>query len=410
MHVLITVVGKRTEHWTDMFAALCQRPGVELTLLAADVSAATVNQLRRLAHRHPRLRYHILPHLIGEQLTGHMASVAFRPGALAGTVGRRPDVVHIIGEAAYLSTWQATRLRRRWPGVAVTLYAAQNIVMRFPRPFPWIERHSYRVVDHAFPITPAALDVLRTKGYPGPATIVPLGVDTTLFQPRSAPPGGARFTAGFVGRLEPHKGIGCLLNAAELLDCDLLVVGEGSLRADVDRAAAKRPGRVTVHGWAGHETLPTLLGRMDALVLPSVELVQRNVAPWIGIPLREQFGRVLVEAMACGVPVVGSDVGEVPHVIGDPGLTFPAGDPLALATRLARLRDDPELAARVSARGVERAAVEFGWDRIVEAMCRVWTDLADRKPGAPPAAATTLAAGAQAWTTPYPADRGVKLP
>jgi glycosyltransferase involved in cell wall biosynthesis len=142
-------------------------------------------------------------------------------------------------------------------------------------------------------------------------------------------------------------------------------------------------------------------------VLPSVEVVQRNVTPWIGIPLREQFGRVLAEAMACGVPVVGSDVGEVPHVIGDPSLTFPAGDPVALAARLARLRDDRGLAARLSARGVQRAVVEFGWDRIVETMCRVWANLTDHHRGAEPAAAATRAVGAPEWTTLYPADRGV---
>ena len=91
---------------------------------------------------------------------------------------------------------------------------------------------------------------------------------------------------------------------------------------------------------------------MSVLALPSAEIVQRNVVPWVGIPLREQFGRVLVEAMACGVPVVGSDVGEIGHVIGGAGLTFPAGDVPALSRAIAAVRGDPALALRLGEAGV----------------------------------------------------------
>ncbi|MFI6762307.1 glycosyltransferase family 4 protein [Micromonospora sp. NPDC050417] len=384
MHVLVTAVGQRTEHWTELFEALCERPGVELTVLVADVTDVTREELARLARRHRRMHYQVLPYLLGERRTGHMASVLFGPGFGAVAVPR-PDVVHVIGEAAYLSTWQVVRLcRRRWPTTPLTLYAAQNIVMRFPQPFPLLERRAYQAVSHVFPITPAALDVLRVKGYRGDATIVPLGVDGNRFQPRPTPPSTGAFTAGFVGRLEQHKGLPDLLRAAELIDCDLLLIGEGSLRPLVEEAARRRPGRVVLHGWTEHRNLPALLARMSALVLPSVELIQRNVLPWIGIPLREQFGRVLVEAMACGVPVVGSDVGEIRHVIGAAGLIFPPGDPVALADRLGRLRDHPDLAAELSARGVDRVCEEFTWDQIAHRMYDIWTNLLTaRQPDAP---------------------------
>jgi glycosyltransferase involved in cell wall biosynthesis len=259
--------------------------------------------------------------------------------------------------------------------VPVSLYAAQNVVTRFPPPFPLLERCAYQAVSHALPITPAALRVLRAKGYRGPATIVPLGVDTRRFTPASPTPHG-RFTVGFVGRLEPHKGIATLLAAVEPLDVDLLAVGRGSLSPLVHAAARRSPERVQVVDWADHEQLPSLLHRMSVLALPSTEVIQRNVLPWVGIPLREQFGRVLVEAMACGVPVIGSDVGEIRHVVGPAGLTVRPDDATALSGAIARLREDPGLARQLGEVGIRRARGEFSWDRATARTIDVWRDLA----------------------------------
>lgn len=391
MRILITAVGKRTEHWMSLFTALTDRPDVEVTVYAADVSHLTRQALQELTRRQERFRYRLVPHLLGEDRSGHMASVVFRPGSAGHVRAERPDIVHIIGEAAYLSTQQAIALRNRhWPGVPVTLYAAQNVVMRFPFPFPLLERRSYRSISHAFPITPSALHVLRAKGYRGAATIVPLGVDPDRFRPGTEPKAHP-FTVGFVGRLEPHKGIADLLRAAERLECNLLLVGDGSLRGTVERAAAARPDHVQLKRWVDHTQLPWLLSRMHVVALPSVEVVQRNVVPWIGIPLREQFGRVLVEAMACGVPVVGSDTGDIPHVIGDSGLVFPAGDVGALTECLRRIRDDPALARRLAADGRSRACREFSWRGIADTLVGVWQRLAD--PPGSPETGSTLATG-----------------
>ncbi|MGW4462649.1 glycosyltransferase family 4 protein [Micromonospora sp. NPDC004704] len=377
MHVLMTAAGRRTEHWTELFAALCDRPEVTLTVLAADVSASTHRRLDRLARLRPNLRYHLVSHLLGEHRTGHLASGLFRPGTGRRLGGRHPDVVHVIGEATYLTTWQAIRMRQRhWPTAPLTLYAAQNVVTRFPVPLPRLERQAYDSIDHAFPITPAALGVLRARGYRGPATIVPLGVDTALFRPRpAARPQARRFTVGFVGRLEPYKGVHDLLRAVDLLDCDLLAVGGGSLYPEIERTAARRPGRISLAGWTDHADLPELLSRMDVLVLPSIEVIRRGPLRWTGVPQREQFGRVLLEAMACGVPVVGSEVGEIPYVIGSAGLTYPAGDVVALADRLAALRDHPDLARQLAGRGLRRATDEFSWAGTADGMYRVWQEL-----------------------------------
>jgi len=376
MRIVIVVVGKRTEHWEGFFAALADRPELELVIHAADVSRRASERLEELARRNPRVRFRLAPHLLGEELTGHMASIMFRPGSWRPLMTAVPDILHVIGEAAYLATNQAIRFRDRvWPHVPVTLFAAQNVLTRFPWPFPRLERYAYERTALALPITPAAREVLRAKGYRGRAEIVPLGVDLGRFRPRSSPP-PEPFTVAFVGRLEKHKGVADLVAASDLLGCRLLVVGDGSLRPWLEGEAAKRPaGRIEIVPWLDHDELPSRLHRAHALALPSVEIVQRNVVPWVGVPLREQFGRVLVEAMACGVPVVASSVGEIPEVIGSSGLTFPPGDLSALARALADIRDRPGLAGALARSGVERAA-QFSWTRIATQVYEEWSKLA----------------------------------
>ncbi|WP_194822402.1 glycosyltransferase family 4 protein [Micromonospora sp. S-DT3-3-22] len=384
MHVLTFVVGSRTEHWTDLFDVLCNHPDLRFSVIAADVSEATRQDFDRLARIHTNFNARVVPHWLGEGRSGHMASVMFRRLALDDLPAEPPDVVHVIGEAAYLSTWQVLRLcRRHWPSVPTTLYAAQNVVTRFPLPFPILEQAAYRSVRMTLPITPQAREVLQAKGYRGQSSIVPLGVDTRTFRPSAQTGRDGRFTVGFVGRLEPHKGVLDLLRAAELVDCDVLLVGDGSLAAEIDLAGKRRPGRVRRHNWVTHDQLPALLGAMSTLALPSVEVIQRNVLPWVGIPLREQFGRVLVEAMACGVPVIGSDVGEIPYVVGDAGLIFPAGDVTALADQLTRLRDEPGLTTDLAARGLHRVETEFTWERVADRLHDIWHGLAAAATAAP---------------------------
>jgi glycosyltransferase involved in cell wall biosynthesis len=95
--------------------------------------------------------------------------------------------------------------------------------------------------------------------------------------------------------------------------------------------------------------MPAYYHQLDTLVVPS-----RTRPNW-----KEQFGRVLVEAMASGVPVVGSDSGEIPHVIGDAGLIFPEGQADVLRAHLARLLGNADLRTDLARRGRERVLERF---------------------------------------------------
>ncbi|RLC90732.1 MAG: glycosyl transferase family 1, partial [Chloroflexi bacterium] len=123
--------------------------------------------------------------------------------------------------------------------------------------------------------------------------------------------------------------------------------------------------RVTFQATIPSVEMPRFYQRMDVLALPS-----RSQPNWA-----EQFGRVLVEGMACGVSVVGAETGEIPHVIGEAGLTFPEEDVSALRTLLAHLAADPVLRRELGARGRARVLAHFTQRQIAAETVAVYREM-----------------------------------
>lgn len=195
--------------------------------------------------------------------------------------------------------------------------------------------------------------VLRSKGFNRPVWVLPqFGIDPDLYPPRDRPP-GSTFVVGYVGRLVRLKGLDLLLRACRALDepWRLVLVGDGEERHALQRLSQELGlgARVQFRGEVASTEVPRVLHDFDVLVLPS-----RSAPNW-----REQFGRALVEAMACAVPVIGSDSGEIPHVIGDAGLVFPEEDWRALADHLRALQRDPVRRASLGQIGRQRALSHF---------------------------------------------------
>jgi glycosyltransferase involved in cell wall biosynthesis len=273
----------------------------------------------------------------------------------------RPDVVHLDEEPYNLATAHGAWLARRL-GARSVFFTWQNLLRRYPPPFSLFERQVFRTCAHAIAGNAEAGGVLRAKGYRGPIAVIPqFGVDPELFAP---PPGGAPradpapFTIGYVARLTEEKGPRVLLEAVACLDgaWRLHVVGSGPFGAEA-RALARRlgvDGRIVWEPSVASTGMPARMRSFDVVVLPS--LTRPN---W-----KEQFGRALVEAMACEVPVVGSDSGEIPAVVGDAGVIVPEGDAAALRAALAGLRADPERRRRLGRRGRRRVQERFTYRRI----------------------------------------------
>lgn len=248
----------------------------------------------------------------------------------------RPDVVHIDEEPYNLATWHILWGAKRI-GAKALFFSWQNIRREYPFPFSWGERWTLRNIDYAIMGTQSAADVWTAKGYCGPlAVIQQFGVDPDFFTPETRPRSGG-FVIGYVGRLVPEKGIDTLIRAAARLEgaWRVEIIGQGPERPVLERLARSLniADRVAFSGQVPSMRMPAFLRGLDVLVIPS-----RTRPNW-----KEQFGRVIVEAMACVVPVIGSDSGAIPDVVGDGGLIFPEGDSDALADHLRALMHDAVL-------------------------------------------------------------------
>jgi glycosyltransferase involved in cell wall biosynthesis len=308
------------------------------------------------------------------------------------TLGRllrqlRPDILHMDEEPYNLATWLALR-QGQAVGARCIFFTWQNLVRRFPPPFDHFERASFHRASHAIAGNPTAADVLRTKGYRGPITVIPqFGVDPEIFSPRPDHTTGpapadehipssfilhpSSFTIGYAGRLVPEKGVDVLLAACAALppalDWTLHLLGDGPERGRLADTARELgiDGQVRFLGRVPSTQAPQFYRTLDVLVLPS--LSRPN---WV-----EQFGRVLTEAMACGVPVIGSHSGEIPWVIGDAGRVFPEGDAGALAAILAELASDPAQHASLAAAGRARVLTHFTQAQVAAETAAVYREM-----------------------------------
>jgi glycosyltransferase involved in cell wall biosynthesis len=221
--------------------------------------------------------------------------------------------------------------------------------------------------------TDSAATVWREKRYAGPLRVIPqFGADPELFTPLAHPGNQRPFTIGYFGRLVEEKGLATLMDAAAQLhnpDWCLRFVGSGPHQSALEKRAAELGigDKVQFCAYVPSTQMPALYHELDVFVLPS--LTRPN---W-----KEQFGRVLVEAMASGVPVIGSDSGAIPDVTGDAGLVFPEGDTAALTIHLDHVQHDSSLRAQLAQKGRARVLDHFTHERVADETVRVYHQLLD---------------------------------
>ena len=286
----------------------------------------------------------------------------------------RPDVIDLWEEPWSLvsahTCWLAKRLL---PRVKIVSETEQNIDKRLPPPFERLRRYTLSRADYAIGRSHGAVQVLRRKGYIGPAEVVPNAVDTALFRPMDRASARRRwgvdgFVVGYVGRLVAAKGIGDLIEAVSRMPAhrnpQLLLAGVGDDRDRFQQLAHDRGigQRVRFLGAQPLEALPSLMAAMDVLVLPS-----RTTPSW-----KEQFGRVVIEAHACGIPVLGSDSGAIPDVVGAGGRIVRERDPEALSEALCWFAEHPQRARQMGEAGRRDSTARCSWRAVADQMANVY--------------------------------------
>jgi glycosyltransferase involved in cell wall biosynthesis len=211
------------------------------------------------------------------------------------------------------------------------------------------------------PFTVTKDELVRAHGVPASKIhVVSYGLDHATYHPRPETPRGDRRIL-YVGELSRAKGVDVLIEAFATLkrrvpDAELFIGGKGKHRQDLeDQARALGAGGVKFLGFVPETDLPELYASSAMMVFPS----------------RYGFGLSMLEAMACGTPVIVTATLDAPEFIGDAGLMIEPGDAAGLAEHMASILLDPAVRERLSKKGIERAS-QFSWAKTAEDTRRVY--------------------------------------
>jgi glycosyltransferase involved in cell wall biosynthesis len=307
---------------------------------------------------HPEILPEMAGRLIGRRVafSGRVQRHIYltRVAGLISQVG--PLVAFIEEEPTSVPSTQWGRALHR-AGVPFGVQADENLDRAYPIPARAFRRWTLHHAAFVACRSPKAATLVESFVADVPTPLIPHHVPAwrcVTVRPRRT------FVIGYAGRLVEEKGLDVLIDAASGLEgVELRFVGNGPLLGALKSRAGPNV-RLHIDTSVGSTDMAAAYASFDVLVLPS-----KTTSKWA-----EQFGRVLVEALWCGVPVIGSDSGEIPWVIRTTGggLVFPEGDVAALRTTLVRLRDDVALRHGLAARGRERVEARFSVDAVARAL------------------------------------------
>ncbi len=293
------------------------------------------------------------------------ATLRWRGGALGRLFTEfRPDIIQVEGEPWWPITTRALRLAEKFKIPAV-LVASTSVPVTLGFAERLRRRRSLRAARGFVGINRLALDLVRRERPSVPSVIVPMhGVSVPVQgRPRAPRPG---FDIGFIGRLVPERGVDLLIRATARLrgDWSLTVVGTGPAQQELE-ALAEKVGIGSRVRWLGgmpRHWLESVWPTLDCVVLPA-----RTTTRWV-----EPVGQALLDAMAQGLPVVGTDSGVLPEIIGDAGIVVQEDDPDVLGLALERLQKMPDEQARLGAAGRRRVMAEYVDDAIARKTLAFW--------------------------------------
>jgi glycosyltransferase involved in cell wall biosynthesis len=347
--------------------AIAKTGKVKVGLLApSNWKAIEWNRLLELEQPYPDIQIYSAPVLFSGRGGAHF----YLPWTLWQVLQDfKPDIVQVEEEvfsccALELAIWS------RLTGKSLVVFGWENMDRIFSPPRLWIRNFVLNTASLIIAGNHEGANLLRHWGYKGKVEIMPqMGVDTDLFTPLSSNSKNNDLQIGYLGRLVPEKGIDILFSAVHQLrdrglNCRVILCGSGKSETDL-RQEAKKLHIENLIIWRGavrHQEAPIEISKLDVLVLPS-----RTIATW-----KEQFGHVLIEAMAMGVPVIGSSCGEIPNAIARSDLVFEEEDATGLATILERMIKDRDWKEEIKQYGIKRVQQFYSHQQIAEKSIDLW--------------------------------------
>lgn len=333
--------------------------------MEVDLITPSIWEGRKVSYK-PHGNLHL--HFLDRYFSGKLHISLYKPGLHALIKKISPGVAFVSEEPYSLVSYQCMKVLREFKIPAV-FFTWQNIYKRFPPPFSIFEKFVFKYSAGIVAGSNLAKDVLLLKGYNKPVEVIPNhGIDIEHFKRDNSQKLKAelklnnRIIIGYVGRLVKEKGILILLEAFRDINIEnpstlLLIIGDGPLKGYLRKLvnAWKLTDSVIFFDFIEQDILPLYYSIMDVFVLPSTHYIGR-IFFWKG--WKEQFGMVLIEAMACGVPVVASDSGSIPEVIQDAGLIFRENDAGDLKQKLLLIIKDQDLRNELVEKGYRRC-IEF---------------------------------------------------
>ena len=307
--------------------------------------------------------------LIGKHIDPHRVLY----GSLTfSMVSFMPDIIHAEDEPDSLATLHVLFVRRLFaPKAKLILHTWQNINRKKRALVQWLTNSALHASTAILSSNVEGVNVLREMGFKGLIEIVPPeGIDTELFKPPVTRKQNVKFTIFYAGRFAEEKGLDTFLEAMSHItrEASLILVGEGPLK----HTLIERGSRLQINEHVQflspvtQDRMPNLYAQADVPVLPS-----RETSVW-----KEQYGRFLLEAMARRVPVIGSDSGAIPEVVGDCGLLFQENNAGELTNCLRRLIDSPEFCMELGEKGYKRANVLFSQSEIAHKTAQFYLKVA----------------------------------
>ncbi len=334
-------------------------------------------------------RFRVVP--IANFSRNNQSLLSFGTGIVSLLREFRPDVIHVDQGAKSVGYAELITLNRLLGLKAKNVFFTWwNLPYEVKFPLSVLEAYNLRHTHGAIVGNQDGADILRDHSYNGPTCVIPqLGVDESLFCPSAQPDLAIKhgitpndFVIGFVGRFVPEKGLVTLFEALGKLQTNLperpwklLLLGRGPLKEKLQEQAAAMgiANRIIWIESVPHDDVARYINLMDTLVLPSETTYQFKTLSAVG--WKEQFGHVLIEAMACKVPVIGSDSGEIPYVIKTDGLVFPEGDAVALAHKITLLIEQPDQQKALAEKGYCRAMNEYTNTALAKQQLDFYTNL-----------------------------------